>query len=569
MDPGAAGWQTEPEFILEHRLLASGEPPLWNPYNGFGEPLAAVMLSQPYYPLAWLVEAVPSVRTYDWFVALRLWCGMLFAFLYLRYYAGVWPAVAGAFAYGLTGYFMLYYDMPHLSVEVLLPALLFAVERLVRRRDWSAAGFGALVLAAVVLGGMPESAFLAFAFAGAYAIVRVVADASARKRARAIAVLGAVGVVVGALITSVLTLPFLEFAGVALTQHPAGSTMGTGADPWAVQDVATYVAPLMYGPPWNDIFTGWNGWSGVRGYWGAAATFFALTAIGSYVVERLRGARGWSPEPFFAGAAAVLIAKRFGVPLVNELGALPGFARIGLTKYDEALLGLCVAALAAFGIDRLVRGRAPRPAAALAAFVLLVVLTCASVVAIPAFYAAGEHRMFFANAVAWALLVLAGAFALAWWSARVNATALLAGAVALVMADVALCYVVPMWYVVDEPPPASLYAANGAPYVAFMQHETARTHERVLGTDYLLYPEWSSVFGICDVRDLNGLYARDYLPFVRTFFPDEQAPQDMHDRFTGMGITHLGDPLARRFLVLELGAVRRIPPRLRPRVRQP
>lgn len=551
LDPGAAAWQTEPVFALEHRLLAQGSAPLWNPYVGFGQPLAANMQSQPFYPLAWIVEAHPSIRAYNWYIALRFWVAALFAFLFLGCYVRLWPALGGGIAYAFTGYLVIYYDMPELSVEVLVPALLWAIERLVRRRGPNAVGVLALVVAATVLGGMPESAFLAFAFAAAYGVVRVAADPLVRRHGLAIAALGASATVLGALSSSVLTLPFLEFLQRSLSQHATTAGAGLASDSWDIRLAAIYLAPLIYGPPWNDIFHGFSGHTGIRGYWGVAAAYFALVAVWSRIADLTRARPvPWTPELFFASAAMILLLKRFGSPLVNSIGALPGFVQIYFVKYEEALIGMCVAALAAFGIQRFATGRVGHLTPIAAALIILTLLTIDAAIVEPAVVALAHYREYFSNALVWALLVFATVLGLGLWTRRSDARFAGQAATLLVTIDLFACYLVPMWYIVNEPPPMSLNPLNGAAYVAYVQRETRRTHERFLGLDYLLYPEWSSAFGIADVRDLNALYARDYLPFVRTFFPDQGATTEIRDRFPGSSITHLDDRLSRRFLAL-------------------
>ena len=551
LDPGAAAWQTEPVFALEHRLLAQGSAPLWNPYVGFGQPLAANMQSQPFSPMAWIVEAHPSIRAYNAYVALRFWVAALFAFLFLGFYVRLWPALGGGIAYAFTGYLVLYYDMPELSVEVLLPALLWAIERLVRRPGPNAVGVLALVVAATVFGGMPESAFLAFFFAAAYGLVRALADPLTRRQALKIAGLGASATALGALSSSVLTLPFLEFLQRSLSQHAATAGAGLAADIWDFRLAAIYLAPLIGGPPWNDIFHGFSGHTGIRGYWGVAAAYLALVAVWSRIADLTRDRPvPWTPELFFASAAVLLLLKRFGWPLVNALGALPGFVQIYFVKYEEALIGISVAALAAFGIERLATRRAGRIAPIAAALIILTLLTFDAAIVEPAVLALARHGEYFGNALVWALFVFAVVVGLGWWAQRSEARFVGLAATLLVTVDLFGCYLVPMWYIVNEPPPMALNPLVGAAYVAYVQRETGRTHERFLGLDYLLYPEWSSAFGITDVRDLNALYARDYLPFVRTFFPDQGATTEIRDRFSGSTITHLDDRLSRRFLAL-------------------
>jgi len=556
LDPGAAGWQTEPEFLLEHHLLADEHsPPLWDPYVGFGQPLAADMISQPYYPLTWLVEAHPSVRVYNWYIALRFWLAAFFTFLFLRYFVGRAAAVAGAIAFALSGYLVLYFNIAHLSVEVLLPALFYAVERIVRRRDLSSAALGALIVAAVIFGGMPESAFLCFAFAAAYAIVRLT-DGSLRGARWRIAGLAATAAALGGVTAGIVVLPFLEFLRLSLNQHAlATGVVGLVYDAFNPLVPLTYLTPLVFGPPWNNILTNFAGHSGVRGFWGVAATYFAVVAVLSWLMARLRtrAVGPWSPEMFFAIAAAVLLLKRFGSPLVQWIGELPGFRFVQFPKYEEVLIGFSVAALAAFGIDRLTRGASSRAVAWGSAVLVLGMLTLSAGIAKAPFSQVVANREYLLNSLLFGLIVLALAFTISWIGAQSSLPPRYLGSAAalLIAIDLLGGYFIPMWYVVNPEPPMSRNPANGAPYEAYLQRATAGDRWRVLGLDGLLYPEWSSAFGISDVRDLNAMYTRDYLPFVRAFLPNQP---ELLDRFSGTGITRVDDVLMRRFLTL--GSVR-------------
>ena len=69
-----------------------------------------------------------------------------------------------------------------------------------------------------------------------------------------------------------------------------------------------------------------------------------------------------------------------------------------------------------------------------------------------------------------------------------------------------------------------------------------------MGQDGLLYPEWSSAFGLADVRGLAPLYYERYLPFVRAFLTDSSGDH-LNTRFVGMG-DDLTTAASRRFLAL-------------------
>jgi hypothetical protein len=183
LDPGAPAWQTEPDFILERwQLTHEKSLPLWNPYSAYGSPLAADMQSQPYSPFAWIRLAWPTPRGYDVFVMLRLYVAGLCAFLFMRLFTGVLPAIVAGCSYMYAGYFWLYVTMPELSTEVLLPAVLYAFERLLRRPDAVRSVVLAIAVAASIFGGMPEAALLLLGLCYCYAAIRFVTDAAVRRR---------------------------------------------------------------------------------------------------------------------------------------------------------------------------------------------------------------------------------------------------------------------------------------------------------------------------------------------------------------------------------------------------
>jgi hypothetical protein len=108
LDPGAPGWQFEPAMAFHHQQFwKQHHLPLWNPYVGYGAPWAAGMLSQPFFPLSFLVALHPTPRTVSWFIVLRLLTAGVFAYLFLKYFVSHAAAIAGAIACMLTGYFVI------------------------------------------------------------------------------------------------------------------------------------------------------------------------------------------------------------------------------------------------------------------------------------------------------------------------------------------------------------------------------------------------------------------------------------------------------------------------------
>ena len=556
LDPGAAAWQTEPEFILEHEEIAREKhAPLWNPYSGFGQPLAANMQSQVFFPLAWIPVANESPRAYNWFIILRFYFGALFMFLFLRYFVGFAAAIAGAVGFAFTGYFVLYENISHLSVELLTPSVFWAMENLLRKRSAVAVVVLACAVALLIFGGMPESALLAFSFAYLYFIVRLTTDAQARGEWRKIGSYVLAATVLGAGIAACQELPFLEFLKLSTNQHSAGIVGATGQG-FSFPVLGSYLAPLIYGPPYNNIFTGNAGFTGITGWWGVAQVFFALITIATVALSRTRHALFalYSATPvYFFAIAAVLLLKRFADPLVNWIGFLPGFNLVNFPKYEEALIGFCVAVLAAFGVNELALGRVRPLVAWIATVAPLVFLTAIAALQKPAFADLIARQRWYLGFLGAALAVLAALTALTWIACssrgRKFIPLIAALSVAVVFAEAAGSYIVPLWYIVIEEPPLTRAPIYGNAYVEFLRSQTARDRSRFYGEDYLLYPEWSSAFGIGDVRDINALYDFRYLTFVRAFIP-ARGDEQLVDRFTGREPDDFLSARERRFLTL-------------------
>jgi hypothetical protein len=84
----------------------------------------------------------------------------------------------------------------------------------------------------------------------------------------------------------------------------------------------------------------------------------------------------------------------------------------------------------------------------------------------------------------------------------------------------------PAYYLFNTLPPASCNAYTGAPYITFLQ-EHLKPSDRITGRGEWLFPNWSGVFAINDLRAQDAIYIRRWLPFVRNFltgdplkFPD-------------------------------------------------
>ena len=483
-DPGGSAWQIEAYAPLIGRAYRTVSLPLWNPYQGFGAPLAANMHSQPFNPLFALYAFDPGPRTWNYFLLLRLLIAGLGAYLYLRLFLPFVPALAGGIVSMLAGYYILFLNMPHLSVEVLLPVLCFAIERLLRRQQRRDALLLLAIVFLAIAGGMPESALLMLTFGAAYFVFRLLSDRKLRAAARRHIAYFVFAHAMGIALAAFLLLPFVEFLDVSFDVHQfknVHQVAGLMHDRLGLS-VLTYIVPLLFGTAWHSTAPGLGGYTALRGYFGVVPAVLVLIAA-----VTLRRNPHRSVATFFLAAAIVVVLKRYGVPPVNWIGNLPLFQLVQFPKYDEPLLAFSVAALCAFGVDRMLSKRRPW-----IGWLMLALLTC----------------------------------------------------------ELAGNYIYPVYYRMTRSASDAANPYRGAPYIGFLESRLA-AHERVFGRDSILHPNWAGAFEVPDVRDLDAMYYWKYLRFVEFFLRDELPRDRSHLERLIEGNEHTFDtPLKRRLLEL-------------------
>jgi predicted outer membrane lipoprotein len=552
VDMGGSTWLLEPMLILDGQLLfGKHEAPIWNPYNAYGSPLAADMQSQPFNPLAWVAMLIPGARGYDIFIMLRIYLAGLFAFLFLRRFLAFVPALAGGAAFMYTGYLWMYLTLPEVSVEMLVPLLLLVTENLVRAPTPRNTAWFALAYAWSVLGGMPEATLLAVAFGMIYAVTRVASTPELRARFRPIAIRVAVGGAIGFCIAALLLFPLAEYVPRSFNTHSVGDVVpGLETDPYAINYVGVYLTPLLNGPPWNNIFNGFSGHFGARGFFGTTVAFFALLATLVALRERVRGERGGIPTLLFSAVAVSLLSKRFGVWFINWIGYLPGFKFVGFTKYEEAVLACCFAVLAAVGVDRMMRRRVAPWEILAAASAFTAFFTIEAGIEKPAYLALTANQHFYIWGLAGSLVAL-GLSAVVVLLVQRGRIATFAGGIIVaagIVVEMNAAYIVPMFYVVTHPPSQTLSTfEQDPPYVKFLQAHVG--NDRFFGEDDLLFPDWNAPYGLADPRSLDAFYDQRFLPFVQQFWTDHRN-EDLDNRFTAAVPSDFTSGLHLRFLQL-------------------
>jgi hypothetical protein len=556
LDNGGGGFLGEPNLLLlRHQYFHEWVAPLWNPYQGYGSPLAADQQSQPFYPLTLALLLHIGPRSYNWFLLFRLFLAGIGSYFYLRYFVSFWAGIAGGITSMLAGYYILFLTMPQLSVEVLLPASLFAAEYLLRKRSPASIVAFAVVLLLIFLGGMPESALLLCVLLYAYLLFRILSDVNLRASCMSVVVRLVAATVAGLALASFFLLPFWEFMHRSFDLHQprnvGGAVTGVFADHFGLS-IFTYIFPLLYGPPFQGEFA-------LRNYFGLIAAFLLIVAVIAALHKKsVTDSPLRAITCFFFCFTILLVSKRYGLPGLNAIGNLSFFQMLNFPKYEEALLSICVSMLGAIGVERLLRHQVSVRVQATAFVVtaLLIPLArwlCRETV---------RHEIeelhvravipFMATLIpSIAIVGLGVVLAFSW--RRISTIGpdvrLGVGLAALIAVEMSCSYIMPTHYWHNKLARMQHNAFAGAPYIDVLKRVTGNS--RVFARDGLLFPNWASAFQLYDIRNLDAMYEKRYLPFVQAFFSDQKNVQyDLGDRFNGTGNYELITPLAERLLQL-------------------
>ena len=561
-DPGAPAWLTEPLFkIISGQYWKEHHLPLWNPYSAYGTPLAASMQPQPFYPLALLLSINPTAWTYNLFLLGRIFVAGLLMFFYARLFLSFSPSLFAGVTFMLTGYFMVFLNMPHLSVEVLLPGIFLAFELLIRKNSWTAVGAAAGTIFLSVAGGMPEALFLAGSFGFVYFIFRLAASPEFRPGSLAFLAKFTGAVVCGFGLSAFLLLPFLEFMQISHDTHQVAnltaderSGLVFDSDP---RSMVTYLLPFIFGPVSNSGILGLQ--TGMKNYWGIIPSFLAIYAL-LYALRPpkhsdTRGLRHLTA--FLVVCLTLMLLKRFGSPVINWIGYLPVSNMVLYGKYLEPLISFCLAMLAGIGLSFLADERKRSGYFLTAALALLGIMLALAAWSLPLVLQHTEFaKIYYLVCLAGIVLVLGIMSVLAIPARTITSRSLAWGFLCLACAELSVNFVVPSFYALNGLPPASRSPYSGAPYLDFLRSHNV-DGSRVFARGGILFPNWAGVFGLADVRDLDAMYYRRYIDFIRNFLlkPGDEGRRngDLADRFTGAetGYPYNFDTeLEKRFLTL-------------------
>ncbi|WP_145230733.1 hypothetical protein [Rudaeicoccus suwonensis] len=344
------GWTAQALGRLAAESWAHGHVPLWNTFEGLGQPLAGEMQSAALFVPFIFLQLLPN-GVFLMHVALELVAG-LSTLGFLRTLKLSWvAAVCGGCLFGLNGTFAVMTNAPFNPIAF-LPMALWGVELLIGaarsgRRPRAGLWFTALAIAFMLFAGFPETALLEGVFVALWLLVRLIAIPGHRRSAL---VWGAVSALAGLAIAAPILVCFKDFLGFGyLAYH--GDAVNSLSYP--LRQVSSLLLPFGSGGPGNPVF-------GLQaGYLTLPAAFMAIIGFA--------GQRARSVKILLAAILAVLLLNMFGFePVKVVLDATPGLRSILIYKYGLALIEFAVVILAAFGVDDLLHSRVRRRSAIVA-----------------------------------------------------------------------------------------------------------------------------------------------------------------------------------------------------------
>lgn len=327
-----------PSLVVAREAWKDGQWPLWNPRVGAGMPLLADPQAQVLQPIALVAMPLNWARAAGVMAFLRILLALVFTFLWMRRQGlGERPALAGAFAFGLSGFLILWLGWPMANSAALLPALLYGLARCRQvggRRDFLLLAGAA---SSLLLGGHPETVVYAFGLGLVYLGGLAVSDGVAPRRR----FVGRVALAMG--IAAAVAAPALLATADYLPQTLRASRLG---------EPAAEVASVSWG---EDLARRWlpiaapNAYGNSRfvHYWGLKNTNedaggFVGTATLLAVLVGLGARRRFPQEWLFVAVAVVCLA------LLSPVGV--GTRRVLLP------LAFCLAYLGACALERIARG---------------------------------------------------------------------------------------------------------------------------------------------------------------------------------------------------------------------
>jgi len=554
---------------LVRSLLHDGVLPLWNPHALTGVPLIGNPQTGLFSPFALPLWILPFGWALGFAAALKLWAGALGAYLLAREMRlGFLPGLLAGVAFAFSSQNIMWLA-PEIvpAVAVLLPWMLWLIERLLRGGGRGNAVALACATAAALGGGHPGTQVHVLVAAGLYALLRTAlgrerappADRRARLRPLAFA-LG--GIAAGVALMGVLMVPEIlsshDTVGTLARRGGRGTLPGLDHMPFGA--IRTPLFPDWWGRPSGFETPGSPLQHGNVNY--EERTFYAG------VVALLLAAIGFTNRTALRRQAPLAILGALGLAIALHApglwwlaGRLPPLSLVENQRL-HFVFELAVATLAAFGLQAVLerpqeRGRQLAVAlAAIAVALLAGVAASASwgdVERVARHFLTGRDfartGVIELTAAAWCLLFALGVLvALLVLRARPQWRPAVVGGLVLLAALDGFHFA----HGYNPMAPSGAVPPKATPAIAYLQRH--RAEGRVAGVELALPPEVAIRFDLADVRGYDPPYpTKRFLALWRMASPDQEPwLPTTFDRISPAAVQVTG-ALGARFVIASAG----------------
>ena len=547
IDPGGSSWGPRPHTMLISEQLKELLMPLWNPYMGVGQPLAANMDSNAYSPIRVLLHLWPSAFIWDLFLIFRLFLAGFFSFAFFKSInISQISSIFAAALYMVGGYFIFNIDMHHVDVEIFFPLLLLCYEKILHKNKVGLWGvLYSVVIFCMLTGGQPQSAFLNLSIGTLYFMVRLLCDSDSKnfQVIKGHLLNYIIFTLIGFGLSAFLLLPFYEFMQLSFNNHDPklGNGIGTSYNPY-LSDIISFITPYFLGPIHGSWLKGYSWHILTRGYWGVTALFFALCSL--LLLFRVETKRFRPIILFFSLALIAMLCKFYGLPMINWIGQLPIANMINFGKYMGPIMCFCTAVLAGIGLDAL--SNSPKSTSTIykASFLIfslvLVSFSYFYFFQAPLFRPLSRQEKLIPLGLTVACIFII--FIYVYLHIRNHKISLQRFKIGIFLIAILELYLyVPNFGVLKERNDRTDLFKK-APYIEYLQKNLGEY--RVVGLNRDLYPDFGSAFKVSDIRVLDALLPKIYMEFIGNFFKLPSPP----DRFTGDEGIDLQDSATERAL---------------------
>ncbi len=331
--------------------------PLWNPYQGLGQPFAAMGEGSPYFPPA-MIRSLAPYSLANVFLLAEIFLAQCFMFCFLRNSGlGRVASVFGGVAFALSGAVSFHLARANILDQIcMIPVLFWAISNaLVRRSIPSYIGV-ALVTALHVAAGFVQIAMISQGLVLAYAAVNAqFASGSQAGRARWLAAI-TIATVIGLGLSAFYLLPLLDWLTAGFGKNVP--LLGFLQLPYA--NLLTFFFPLLFGswfgaawmPTVAGAFSAPNWavhWDNLYAISGTAVLLISASAVWGTKWPRPQAAYFYF---FFLIAGAVLALRYVNIAPVSLVNWLPIIGRQS-PKHANAVMVFCFVVAASAAVDNL------------------------------------------------------------------------------------------------------------------------------------------------------------------------------------------------------------------------